>query len=280
MGVLQRFERRIEGLVNGAFAKAFRAEVEPVEIAAALQRETDDKAAILDRDRTMVPNRFIVELAPNDYERLAAYEEPLVAELAAMVGEHAAAQGYTTGGAVGVRLEKRDGLDTGVFQVRSEVASTMAPFAPHEPAAASADDGPGAFIFAPLVPAAPEPLRPAPAAHYPPDVTTYAPPPQHRAAPQAYLEMDGTRLAIPTAVTVIGRGSEADVRIDDPGVSRRHAQVQVAGGHARLVDLGSTNGTMVNGQRVRDITLVDGSAFVIGTTTLVFRTGEAHGWSG
>src|SRR5262249_56851351 len=93
VGVMDRFERRLDRLVSGAFARAFKAEVQPVEVAAALQRECDDRAAIVTRGRAMVPNDFTVQLGPHDHERLAMYEEPLGNELAAMVREHARAQG-------------------------------------------------------------------------------------------------------------------------------------------------------------------------------------------
>ena len=122
MGVLQRFERRIGGVVEGIFARAFKSEVQPVEVAAALQRELDDQAAVVGRDRTLVPNQFVVELGNHDYDRLAPYEKPLTDELAAMVREHATDQRYSFVGPVQVRLLLVHALETGVFRVRSEVA--------------------------------------------------------------------------------------------------------------------------------------------------------------
>jgi hypothetical protein len=119
MGVLQRFERRIEEMVNRPFARAFKAEVQPVEIASALQRECDDRAAIVARGRTMVPNAFTVALGESDHERLSVYAEALGSELAAMVREHAEEQGYAFIGPVTVAFERDDELPTGRFQVRS-----------------------------------------------------------------------------------------------------------------------------------------------------------------
>src|ERR1700690_1539935 len=95
VGVLQRFERRIGGMVEGIFARAFKSEVQPVEVAAALQRELDDQAAVVGRDRTLVPNHFVVELGDHDHERLAPYEKPLSDELAAMVREPPVDKGYS-----------------------------------------------------------------------------------------------------------------------------------------------------------------------------------------
>src|SRR5687767_13280983 len=94
MGVLQRFENRLEQLVSGAFARAFRSAVQPVEIAAALQREVDNSAQILSRNRRLVPNNFHVELSAADHERLAPYGSQLAAELTDMLREHAEEQSY------------------------------------------------------------------------------------------------------------------------------------------------------------------------------------------
>ncbi len=95
MGVLKRFEQRLEGLVNGTFAKVFKSEVQPVEIAGALQRECDNNATIWNRDRTVVPNDFIVELSTPDYERLSPYSGQLGDELSGMVRDYAKQQRYT-----------------------------------------------------------------------------------------------------------------------------------------------------------------------------------------
>ncbi len=130
MGVLQRFERRIEEMVNRPFARAFKAEVQPVEIASALQRETDDRAAIVSRGRTMVPNAFTVVLGPHDHERLSTYAEALGSELAAMVSEHAAEQHYAFLGPVTVAFERDEDLETGRFRVRSEALARCRPRRP------------------------------------------------------------------------------------------------------------------------------------------------------
>ncbi len=118
----QRFERKLGGMVEGIFARAFKSEVQPVEVAAALQRELDDQAAVVGRDRTLVPNHFVVELGDHDHDRLAPYEKPLTDELAAMVREHADDQRYSFVGPVRVELERVHPLDTGVFRIRSDVA--------------------------------------------------------------------------------------------------------------------------------------------------------------
>lgn len=230
MGVLQRFERRIEEMVNRPFARAFKAEVEPVEIASALQRECDDRAAIVSRGRTMVPNSFGVVLGPHDYDRLSVYAEPLAAELAAMVSEHAQAQGYTFLGPVSVVFETDDALETGRFRVRSAAVA----------GAVSADRA----------------------------RTTGA----RSGAP--WLELGTSSYELPGAVTRIGRGTDNDIRIEDPGISRNHAELRRQGGDVTVVDLGSTNGILVNGAKTAQARLTDGATLVLGSTTLTFHAGS------
>lgn len=127
MGVLKKFEQRLEGLVNGTFAKVFKSEVQPVEIAGALQRECDNNASIWNRERTVVPNDFIVELSPHDHERLSPYSGQLGNELAGMVREYAEAQRYSFMGPLQVNLEKADDLDTGLYRVRSRTLAAEEP---------------------------------------------------------------------------------------------------------------------------------------------------------
>lgn len=124
MGVLKKFEQRLEGFVNGTFAKVFKSEVQPVEIAGALQRECDNNATIWNRDRTVVPNDFIVELSTSDYERLSPYAVQLGEKLAGMVRDYAKQQRYTFMGNIKVNLEKADDLDTGLYRVRSRTLAS------------------------------------------------------------------------------------------------------------------------------------------------------------
>ncbi len=121
MGVLQRFERRLEGMVEGAFARAFKSELQPVEVASAVQREMDDRAAIVAQGRTLVPNDFVVELAESDHERLDVYADSLGVELANLARDYAKEQGYSFVGPVRMRFEGVDDLTTGTFRIRSGV---------------------------------------------------------------------------------------------------------------------------------------------------------------
>ncbi len=254
MGVLQRFERRLGGLVEGIFARAFKSEVQPVEVAAALQRELDDRAAVVARDRTLVPNHFSVDLGDHDYDRLAPYEKPLTKELAAMVREHADEQRYAFVGGVEVELRHEPSLETGVFRIHSDVIA-------------------GAEV-------APLDLSGLAAAGREPRVVHTA------ATAQAAPNDDYGRLVVREgknasyeielrhSVTVIGRAADAGVRLADQAVSRRHAEIRVSGNGAIVSDLQSTNGTLLNGARVTTAALVDGDELRIGETVLVYRIGS------
>jgi hypothetical protein len=235
MGMLQRFESRLEHAVSGAFAKAFRSAVQPVEVAAALQREVDNSAQILSRNRRLVPNTFRVELSEMDYGRLSPYQSTLVQELIEMLREHADEQHYVFAGPVTIDLEQDDSLVTGRFRVRSSATASVSEG--HRSRSATVGSTGGGEV---------------------------------------YLEINGTRRAVHPPGLVIGRGAEADLRINDPGISRRHAEIRVTGRdrpEASVVDLGSTNGTMVDGSRVREARLRDGQRLRVGNTDIVVRLG-------
>jgi len=230
VGVLQRFERRLEGLVEGAFARAFGGVVQPVEVAAALQREAADKKAIVGQGRVLVPNTYVVELGAADCERLGEYDEALRKELADMVTEHAQEQGWSFVGPVQVRFEGVDDLKTGIFRVRSAVVSGPTPQPP------------------------------------PPPPTTGS----------ARIELasgteTGRVIAVREPRLVLGRGVDADVRLTDTGVSRKHAELHLDDGKVTIVDLQSTNGTTVNGRPIDRALLHDGDRIGIGASVLVFR---------
>lgn len=254
MGVLQRFERRLGGMVEGAFAKAFKANVQPVEIASALQRECDQNALIVAADRTVVPNDFVVELGVDDHRRLAGYAEALSDELAAMVREHAEEQHYRFVGPVRVRFEETGELDTGVFRVRSGVAAAPTVSGGH--VTHRGDDRAPADPHARVRGDVPRLVLAAGGQVYDGDAEALG---EQRAIP---LERE---------VTVIGRGTDCDVRLDDAGVSRRHAELRRGDDGVLLVDLGSTNGTVVNGHSIREQRLVDGDRVEVGETTFLFR---------
>ncbi|HYO85848.1 MAG TPA: DUF3662 and FHA domain-containing protein [Dermatophilaceae bacterium] len=126
MGLFDRVERKLESVVNGAFARAFKAEVQPVEIASAMRRAMDDRAAVVSKGRTIVPNHFTVELAAKDYQRLITFEGTLITELVASVEEHAESQRLIPGGPLQVEFVEHESLETGVFRVRADTATAPA----------------------------------------------------------------------------------------------------------------------------------------------------------
>jgi hypothetical protein len=263
VSVLQRFEKRLEGLVEGAFAKVFKGVVHPVEILNAMQREAEAHKAILAGGRTLVPNRYVIDLSPYDHSRLAPYAAALAQELAQSQAEFIGEQAWTVYGDVIVEIERGEGLDTGMFRVTAEVFS-----------------GDSVPQPAPMGPPMPEHAPPGPPPGYPP-----SPYEQHAhpgGPPPGMPPMGGQRNArlvsgdgrtYPLAIgsTVIGRGDQATLRLPDVGISRRHARIDYDGTQVVLTDLGSTNGSMVNGQRVSAVALNPGDMLQIGTTTLTFR---------
>ncbi|WP_026328561.1 FhaA domain-containing protein [Streptomyces sulphureus] len=272
MGVMKRFEQRLEGIVNGTFAKVFKSEVQPVEIAGALQRECDNNATIWNRERTVVPNDFIVELSTPDYDRLSPYSGQLGDELSSMVRDYAKQQRYTFMGSIKVHLEKAEDLDTGLYRVRSR---TLASSSSQAPPPQSPQAGPPPGGAPPSTPSG-YPPPPAGAPPMPSSAPSYAPSassPMPKAETRRWIEINGTRHQISRATLVLGRSTEADVRIDDPGVSRRHCEIRT-GNPPSVQDLGSTNGIVVDGQHTTRATLRDGSRIVVGSTTIIYRQAE------
>ncbi|HET7900280.1 MAG TPA: DUF3662 and FHA domain-containing protein [Candidatus Nanopelagicales bacterium] len=232
VGLLDRFEQRLDRMVNGAFARAFKAEVQPVEVAAALQREMDDRAAVVSRGRTVVPNIFNVELSPHDHDRLSVYSSTLTEELAGMVREYAEEQRYTFVGGIEVLLGRDEDLETGLFRVLSEARAGVASTPQGSRSPAAAPEGTG----------------------------------------QPRLVVDDVAHPLTRAVTRLGRGTDVDLRVDDPGVSRHHAEI-LLGREVVLRDLGSTNGTYVDGVQVGETVLQDGAVIQVGGTRLTFKAG-------
>lgn len=231
MNGLQRFEHKLEQVISGAFARAFRSAVQPVEIAAALQRELDNNAQIMSRDRRLVPNTFHVELSQTDLERLRAYDDAMQRDLMDQLNDHADDQGYVFTGPVTIDFESSEDLTTGRFRIRSRaVAGVTDHNPPTQPGRASRRTG----------------------------VT---------------LEVNGTRHPLRDPGLVLGRGTEADLRVNDPGVSRRHAEFTVDRGRVIVKDLGSTNGVFVNGRKVPVAQLHDGAEVKIGRTEIVVHIG-------
>lgn len=310
MGLFDRVEGKLERAYNGLFARAFRAEVQPVEIASAIRRAMDDRASHAGRGRALVPNLFTIELSDSDHERLAELGDGVSEELVVAAEEHVASQHYTPGGPIRINLIPGDDLETGVFRVRPSTAKRpdatghtgeRAPVRRHEvepdvdsvedprgdweddggyaagsgaaagsAAAGAGSAGAGLAGASAGVGAAARVTPPAPAKPQAP-----SPPRKVKASDRPCLLHDGHRYLLISAINVVGRDDDADVVLDDPGISRRHSEIRVSidGPHfvAVIRDLGSTNGTFVNGERVDAQRLHDGDQVTVGRTSLTYR---------
>lgn len=239
MGLLDNLEQRLDRIVNGSFSKAFKSEVQPVELGAALQQEIDNRADTI-TGQTVVPNIFIIELGPVDHERLAAYFETLSVELGALADAYSLEQRYTTVDAAHISFDLDAELETGVFRIRSTAAKRPAD-------AVSA------------LPVTQDATPQVPLTAFTPEATPYL------------TSITGEEFKITQSVTNIGRGVEADIQIDDTSVSRLHCAI-VLGSEVLIRDLGSTNGTVIDGVRATESVLRDGSIIKIGNITLTYMS--------
>ncbi len=281
MGIFDKVERGLERTVNGAFAKAFRSEVEPIEIAGAIRRTMDEKATPLGAGRVMVPNRYTIELSNRDFVRFDEYSAAISEDLKAAALEHVESQRYTPGGPIEVRFLEGDDLKDGIFRIRSAASKTSEPgYAdvagppgthPYQRPAAHADHRPSESSgIAPQ-----QPTHQPAAAHPGP---THEPPINHDPSKRPWLDIGGERYPLLGSLTVIGRDASADVIIEDAGISRRHSEIRITVDGPRLAcsirDLASTNGTFVNDERVSSSRLEDGDSIRLGQSVLVFRAGK------
>ena len=300
MSLAQRFERRLEGLVGGAFARVFKGQVEPVEIGNALQREAADKRNVMGAGQVLSPNRYRVTLSDSDYERLVPWEVQLTSSLAELVQEYLDENRWETIGDIEVYLARDEQLHTGVFGVASRMEYQAPPRRrPHDSLSLpvvpgmQSGDHPAAV---PAPPAPPAPAAPAPAMPSAPMASgPYSPPPsspygggapyggapvaappaqQPRQRPGACVVVDQTnqRFDLRVGSNVVGRGTDADLQLLDQGISRRHLDIQFDGTTATAYDLGSTNGTTVNGHDVGSQVLRHGDVIRVGHTRLVFHS--------
>jgi hypothetical protein len=224
----------------------------------------------------MAPNDFVVELGDHDYDRLITYAAQLTTELSTVVSEYGQDQRYMFVGPIAVRFERAPDLATGMFRIRSQALSGSGAPAPgaQMPQAVPGYPPPSPYQQQPVAPGGYPP--PPGAGGYPPPQQQGGyppPPPPQPAAPSYWLEVNGVPQPLNQTVTSIGRGTDVDLRIDDPSVSRRHAEIRI-GQVSYVSDLGSTNGIIVDNQHVPQAQLRDGSVIHLGNTTIVFRTGE------
>ncbi len=228
MGIFSQAEKKLEGAVGGIFARAFKGDVQPVEITHQLCKELDAQAQVLSQDKRLVPNDFLISLSKHDYARLFPYSKTMTAEITTDLRQYAAEHDYIFNGPISIQLEERPDLPVGRFAVVCETVAEV-----DQPATAA-----GSLRTAALV-----------------------------------VEVNGVRHPLTAPGFTVGRGADADLRINDPGISRTHAQFVVTGSGAslrvRIVDLNSTNGILVDGRKVTEAELGDGSRIDIGKTQML-----------
>lgn len=232
MGVLRNFENRLERGIEGFFRAAFRSGLQPVELAKRILREMEANKTVGVRE-VWVPNRYVLHVSEEDRQRFSQMEGALIRELETVVKEGARENGAGLVAKPEVVFETDEGLKRGDLVVEAELSEAPGPPSAEQPAVPAAS-GPGGSAV--LV-----------------------------------LSDGGKRYQLNTHRAVIGRLQGSEVEIQDPGASRRHAEIRRQGPDFVVVDLGSTNGTLVNDQPVAEATLEDGDRITIGRTVLEFR---------
>jgi hypothetical protein len=215
VGFLDSFERHVERVVGGAFAKTFTSGVHPLEIIAALKKELDSKASLVSRSRSIAPHSFQVGLSAVDHERLTQLGESFVGELRDALKAYGLSRGYAFADHVVLTLESNPQLSEGMVDIRSVAV--------------------GPVVWIPAV-----------------------------------IWKD-VRYPITRSSTIIGRGTDSDVHVVAPGVSRHHAEIRWNGKRAEVVDLNSTNGTKLDGVAVERAALPESCTLGVGQARILFQ---------
>src|SRR3954454_6319394 len=254
--VLRAIEQKIEALFEGVFGRAFRTNVQPVELARKLAKEMDDHKTV-SVSRVYVPNEYTVYLSTADREQFEGYESSLQSELEEYITEHAKREDYALLTAPRVLLETDDDLAVGEFGIATRmVQPRRAKRAEGEP---EEQVEPGATMI----------YKPA----APPQATEAASPVELGVEREvAVLSWDGRTMRVDKRRVLLGRSRECDIQVEDPNVSRRHAELRQEGSTYWIVDLDSTNGIEVNGRRVKRAKLSSGDTFTVGATEIAFST--------
>lgn len=263
MGLLDNLERGLEKAVRSAFSAGGSRKVKPVEIANALRIAMDDEVMSISEGRTLVPNIFTLSFSPENFEQVRDWGKALATELCDDAIRHADEQGYTLQGPVRVTFMQNEELSPGNIDVDSATER------------ADPDQQPAPPQSQPQPEPAPQPQR---------KPQTEPAPERRKAALKPVLEIDGSRFALNSSSVVLGRATDADITLNDQGVSRRHMEIRTSGSTVTAVDLGSTNGFYVNGHKVQGSTeLRHGDALTVGRIRILFRMlpeNQANQYSG
>jgi hypothetical protein len=254
--VLRAIEQKIESLFEGVFGRAFRTNVQPVELARKIAKEMDDHRTV-SVSRVYVPNEYTVFLSTADREQFAGYEDSLLAELEEYVAEHAKRESYALLTAPKVLLETDDDLALGEFGIATRMVQPGRGKPPGGEPAGQVESG-ATMIYKPKV--SPQATEAVSAEELGVEREV------------AVLTWDGQTKRVDKRRIVLGRSRECDIQVEDPNVSRRHAELRQEGASYWIVDLESTNGIEVNGRRVQRAKLDSGDTFTVGSTEITFTT--------
>lgn len=253
--MLRNLESKIAGAVEGAFGRAFKSRVQPVELARKLAKEMEDNKTV-SVSHTYVPNEYAVYLSPADHEQFENYEGALRKELSDYLLEHARTEGLALVTRPVVSLERDERLRTGEFGIQAWMSGAAADEAsPGDASAEEPADYGHTMVYSPD--RAPRKLE--------------APVPVGRATQRAMLVGEGKRTVLSDDRIVVGRSRDCDLVVDDPNVSRRHMEVRREETGWVAVDLGSTNGTKVNGRRIEEVPLEPGDEVAVGVSRYTFE---------
>ncbi|MGI8711704.1 MAG: FhaA domain-containing protein [Solirubrobacteraceae bacterium] len=260
MSVLKTLESKIAGLVEGTFSRAFKSEVRTVEIARKLAREMEEhKSQAL--SHTYVPNQYRVFLSPRDRARFSEFEDSVRAELVGYLLEHARRERLVLTARPVVEFETDDRLRLGEFGIQTHVSGPPPPDGPPPPgepegAGRPGQESSGRTMIYSTAGRVSEPLEERARSR------------QH----SALLLVGGKRLVVGPGGATMGRSRQCDVMVDDPNVSRAHAEIRPRGGSWVVTDLQSTNGSRLNGRRLEQPeVLKPGDEIELGTTVLTFE---------
>jgi hypothetical protein len=252
--VLRAIEQKIEALFEGIFGRAFRTNVQPVELARKLAKEMDDHRTV-SVSRVYAPNEYTIYLAPSDREQFESYESNLKSELQEYLAEHARREQYALLSSPRVQMETDDDLDVGEFGIATRMVQpekgrrdAEAPEEQLEPGAT--------MVYKPQAPVPTQAVSAVELGMEPAELVT--------------LSFDGTRYEVTKGSVVVGRSRDCDIQLTDANVSRRHAELRQEGASYWIVDLGSTNGMEVNGKHVKRAKLRAGDTITLGSTEITF----------
>jgi hypothetical protein len=250
--VLRTIEQKIESLFEGAFGRAFRRNVQPVELARKLAKEMDDYKMV-SVSQVYAPNEYVVYLSPRDRDQFESYEPALVKELEDYLAEHGRREGYLLLSRPNVSFRTDEDLEVGLFGISNRMIQREAPDSPPEP-----DVEPGATRIYRATPSETEAVSAEELGMEPEQEP-------------ATITVDGAQHRLEKPVMVIGRSKDTDIRVADANISRRHAEIRQEGSTFWIVDLDSTNGVAVNGRALKRAKLDDEDRITLGSTELVFR---------